>query len=164
VGKKQVREDDEMSDGGLQKMSEEEYVSERLEGQIKWYDMKSRFNKRWFVGLKSVELVIATSIPFVVGFISREMMWLKFVAGFLGLLVAVVSGIQSVFKFHENWIQYRTTAETLKHEKFLYLTKVRPYDGKDAFNRLVERVESLISKEHSRWSHYSSKEEESLNK
>jgi len=141
------------------KISEEQYLKDRLDDQINWYDTKSQFNKKWFVILKFLELIMATSIPFIVGFISYETMWLKFVAGFLGLLVAIVSGVQSIFKFHENWIQYRTTAETLKHEKYLYLTKTRPYDKEDAFNKLVERVESLISKEHSRWSHYFSKEQ-----
>ena len=41
----------------------------------------------------------------------------------------------------------------LKHEKYLYLTKCKPYDGSDAFTRFVERCESLISKEHSQWLH-----------
>jgi hypothetical protein len=46
----------------------------------------------------------------------------------------------------------------LKHEKYLYLTKTEPYDGEDAFNELVKRVEDMISKENTRWSQYIKKQ------
>jgi hypothetical protein len=52
---------------------------------------------------------------------------------------------------NEKWIEYRTTTETLKHEKYLYFTNSLPYANDDTFVLLVERVERLISKENSRW-------------
>lgn len=55
-------------------------------------------------------------------------------------------------KYHENWIQYRSTAEILKHEKFLYLTRSGGYKNSSAsFNELVERCESIISSENVDW-------------
>jgi hypothetical protein len=57
-------------------------------------------------------------------------------------------------QFQERWIDYRTTAEALKKEKFLFVTKTEPYDGDDAFPILVQRMENLVSKENVTWAQY----------
>jgi Protein of unknown function (DUF4231) len=59
--------------------------------------------------------------------------------------------------YQRNWIKYRTTCETLRHEKFFYLGRVGPYDGLDEEHlqkELVNRVEALVSEEHTQWSTY----------
>ena len=72
----------------------------------------------------------------------------------LGVLIAGITGLLALYKFEEKWIKYRTTAESLKHEKFRYLTRTMPYDGEAPFPLLVQRVESLISQENQDWSQY----------
>ncbi|NBT32039.1 MAG: hypothetical protein EBT13_09110 [Rhodobacteraceae bacterium] len=49
---------------------------------------------------------------------------------------------------------YRATCEALRHEKYAYIERAVPYDCEDDIatrKLLVERVESLISTEHSKW-------------
>ena len=133
-------------------MTPEDYIQSRLDDQINWYSRRSQSNQWWFKGLRIVEIVLASTIPFLVGQITTDTPWLRIIVGGMGVCIAVVSGLVSLYKFHENWIEYRTTAETLKHEKFLFLTKAPPYDSETAFHVLVERVESLISKENTNWS------------
>lgn len=133
-------------------MTSEEYIQTRLDDQINWYSRRSQSNQSWFKGLRIVEIVFACTIPFLVSQITTDTPLLRIVVGGMGVCIAVVSGLVSLYKFHENWIEYRTTAETLKHEKFLFLTKAPPYDGETAFHALVARVESLISKENTNWS------------
>jgi hypothetical protein len=69
----------------------------------------------------------------------------------LSIIVVIITGMIALFRYHELWAEYRSNAETLKHEKYLYLYGAGPYDRDDRFTVLVERVESLISKENSRW-------------
>ncbi len=57
----------------------------------------------------------------------------------------------TLYKYKENWIKYRTTTESLKYERFLYLDKTEPYEGEDPFPLLVRRVASLISMENTEW-------------
>ncbi|MBO8183836.1 MAG: DUF4231 domain-containing protein [Archaeoglobus sp.] len=140
-------------------MNEEEYINKRLLDQINWYSTKSQWNQKWFKRLKILEIVCAAIIPFLAG-IGPVVPFYQFVIGFLGVIIAVSSGISSIYKFHENWIEYRTTAETLKHELYLFKTKSQPYDKENAFQELVQRVESLISKEHTQWSRYARKQKE----
>jgi len=71
-------------------------------------------------------LVCAANIPFVVTYISDETLTFRVFAGVLGIIIAVISDVIGLYRFQENWVQYRTTSESLKHEKFPYLTKATP--------------------------------------
>lgn len=132
-------------------MTSDEYLKDRVEDQINWYSEKSQWNQRWFKRLRVIELIFASLIPFLVSQITAETALLKVVVGSMGMCIAIISGLVSLYKFQENWIEYRTTAETLKHEKYLFLTGSAPYDSDDSFQSLVDRIESLISKENSTW-------------
>ncbi len=134
-------------------MEIEQYLQERLDDQISWYDRKSGSNQRLYKRLRLLEIVAAASIPLLTGFIA-EYSFMTHVVAIVGVAVAVISGAFALFKFQENWIEYRTTAETLKHHKYLYLTRSAPYQGEDAFHTLVETVEGLISQENSKWTQY----------
>jgi hypothetical protein len=78
-------------------------------------------------------------------------------AGALGVIVALLSALDGLLKSQQLWLEYRTTAETLKHQKFLYLTRTEPYDQGDAFHVLVQNVENIISSQNSRWQQQMSK-------
>ncbi|MFH1095921.1 MAG: DUF4231 domain-containing protein [Candidatus Desantisbacteria bacterium] len=132
-------------------MNEQEYIEQRLEYQINWYSQKSQYNQTWFKRLRLSEIISATFIPFLSG-MGDKVPCGPWLIGGLGVFIAVAAASGSLFKFHENWIQYRTTAEQLKHEKFLYLTGTKPYESEDKFSALVQRIEGLISKENSSWS------------
>ena len=48
-------------------ISPEEYVEQRINDQIGWYDRKSTTNQRWFKRLRFAEIVAAAAIPFLSG-------------------------------------------------------------------------------------------------
>lgn len=130
-------------------MTPDEYLQERVERQIGWYDRKSRLNKQAFVVLQIITLVAAASIP-VFSIFSGDL-WARLVVAILGSATAVTTGIVSLYQFREHWIEYRTTAESLKHEKYMFQTKTGLYTGDDAFSVLVDRVEALVSQENTTW-------------
>lgn len=94
-------------------MNESEFIEQRVDDQIDWYCAKSSWNQKLFKRLRTLELVCAASIPFVVTYISDETFTLKVFAGVLGIIVAVISGVIGLYRFQENWVQYRTTSESL---------------------------------------------------
>ena len=134
-------------------MNEEEYISSRVDDQIDWYDKKSKKAQCWFKWLRGAEILSAAAIPIIAGF-AKEPFPVTLVVGLLGALIAVLTSIVSLNQFQENWTEYRTTCESLKHEKFLFLTNAEPYHEEEPFRLFVQRVESLISKENSAWSQY----------
>lgn len=130
-------------------MTPEEYIKNRVEDQIIWYESKSGLNKMWFIILQTTALVAATSIP-VFAIFSGDM-WARVTVAILGSATAITTGVISLHQFREHWIGYRTTAESLKHEKYLYQTSTGPYLGDDAFSVLTERIEALVSQENTAW-------------
>lgn len=135
-------------------MDEQGYIKDRLDDQIQWYSTKSQWNQKCYKRFRILEILAACLIPLIVGYVIDTRPFLKVIVGILGVLVALVSGILSLYKFQENWIEYRTVAESLKHEKYLFLTKSEPYNIDNSFSLLVERVEGMISVENSKWSQY----------
>src|SRR2546430_12533494 len=131
-------------------ISPEEYIEQRLSDQINWYDRKSGTNQCWFKRLRFAEIVAASTIPFLSGF-AGDSFSIKIAIGALGVLVAVVASLLGLLQLQEHWIEYRATAESLRTEKFLFLTQTEPYDKDDAFHLLVQRVEALLSKENTDW-------------
>ena len=135
-------------------MDEETYIKERLDDQIDWYSNKSKLNQNCFKALRLVEIMAAAAIPFLAAYVTDSEPGMKIVIGLLGVVIALVAGIISLNKFQKIWIEYRTTSETLKHHKYLFLTKAVPYNKDDSFQALVQTVETLISKENSNWNNY----------
>src|SRR6516225_7898927 len=98
-------------------------ILDRLEDQIAWYDRKSRANQRTFKRVKVVEIVAAALIPFLAGF---KFPYSTMVTGGLGVLVTLFEGLLHLNQYQQNWITYRSTCESLKHEKYLYLGHAGP--------------------------------------
>lgn len=77
------------------------------------------------------------------------------VAGTLGASIVVLEGLQQLFQLQQSWTGYRATAESLKRERFLCLSRAGPYraavDGIDRDAVLAERVEARVSTEHAAW-------------
>lgn len=70
------------------------------------------------------------------------------VSAVLGGVVVVATSVGKLFKFHENWLQYRALAEALEREKELYSVGAGEYAEADKAERnrlLVERVENILA-------------------
>lgn len=118
----------------------------RLEDQLGWYGRKSRAAQRAFKRLKVVEIVVAAAVPVVAGVSGPALL-----TAALGATVVVLESMQHLFQWQTNWVLYRSTAEALKHERFLFLSAAGPYAGADKFRVLAERLEGLVSQEHAKW-------------
>jgi hypothetical protein len=124
-------------------------VFQRLVEEQAWYSAKSRAARTAFKRIKVTEIVAAAMIPFLTG---QHWPGVTYMVGGLGVLITILEGLLHLNQYQENWTNYRNTAESLKHEKFLFLASAGPYAG--AANpraMLAERVEALISQENSQW-------------
>jgi hypothetical protein len=123
----------------------------RLNDQLEWYDRKSGNNQKRYKSIKAVQLVLAGSIPV---FSLVGISWAMWITAILGASVALLEGLQQLGKYDELWISYRSTAEQLKHEKYLFLAGSGPYrdlETEEALRLLAERVEERVSTEHAKW-------------
>lgn len=131
----------------------EKYIQDRVDEQINWYSTMSKRNQRMYKLIKTIEIVFAALIPFLVSFVSSGFNYIKIIVGILSISITIISGILALYRFQENWIEFRTTAESLKREKFLFLARVNIYNSDNSLPLFVQRVEDLMSKENTRWLH-----------
>ena len=120
---------------------------DRLEDQISWYDRKSIAAQRIYKRLKVLQLAAAAAVPVVAALHTAA--W---VTAALGGVVLLFEGLQQLGQYQVNWIAYRSTCESLKHERYLYLAQAGPYANPATAPRiLAERIEGLVSQEHAKW-------------
>jgi hypothetical protein len=126
-----------------------EYLDKRYHEQISWCENKSSENKKGFIFFQWSVIILSALIPVLTVSLSTSYKW--FTAG-LGVLLAIgTAGLKS-FKYHENWINFRSIAETLKKEKYFYDAKIEGYfNSPDSEAHFIERVEAIISRENSLW-------------
>jgi uncharacterized protein DUF4231 len=130
-----------------------DYKIARLEDQIKWHSRKARENKKRFRMYEIITIFSSVIIP-IVNVLDFADLQTRIVSSVLGATVAIVAGITQLEKYQENWIMYRTTSELLKKEKYYYENQVGEYSEPDELKRkklLVERVESIVSSETSKY-------------
>ena len=148
-------------------MTEEEYIKTRLDDQINWLSKRSGFNQMMYKRLILLEIILSVSIPFLTSFIDGEFFGepsdnttIKILIGFFGLGIALIAGIMNIYKFQENWVNYRATAETLKQEKFMFITKSGKYQDvnttNQVYNDFVANVEKILAGENSKWKEHTS--------
>jgi hypothetical protein len=104
--------------------------------------------------LKIVQIIVGAMIPFLAGFqeqlraaLADELDLLPaLLIAALGVIVVVLEGVQHLNQYQKTWLDYRSTAEALKHEKFLFLADAGPYANvEDKRARLAERIEELVT-------------------
>ncbi len=128
----------------------------RLEEQLGWYDAKSGACQQAYKRTKLAQLVVAAAVPVLA---LADVVAL--VTATAAAVVVVLEGIQQLYQWQTNWVLYRSTAEALKHERYLYLAQAGPYTGADRRVVLAEKVEGLVSQEHAKWTETSRRHDDS---
>lgn len=125
-----------------------EYLQRRLEPQRKWHNEKARWNKRRYYCVEIATLLAGAAIPIVNLWAANDPYWAGVLSAVLGGVIVLAVAIGKLFKFQENWLQYRTLVEALEREEALYAWGASEYAPADkaARNRLfVERIENILA-------------------
>ncbi len=144
-----------------EKMDQNDYLVNRIDNQIEWYNTKSKYNQNRYKFLKTIVIIVSVTIPFLAGLINGADDILKIIVGVGGILIAMFEGIIALYKYQDLWLQYRLTAEMLEREKVLFLTESGSYENNAAaFKHFVSRAEAIMSSENNAWIASQKKEEE----
>jgi len=124
----------------------EKYLTERYQDQVDWYNRKAIRNKRAY-NFFQFATIIFTALAAVLGILGSG--WERWSAVGLSAFVSLGTSFLLAFRNQELWVKYRSVCETLKKEKYYFQAKVGAYKGHaDPMRLFVERVEGLISKDH----------------
>ena len=141
------------------------YMKARVDDQISWYDKKSLHCQKVYKFYQTTEIIIAAFIPLLSGYSDKHIS-IAIIVGIMGAIIAIIESITKLFKWHENWIEYRTTCELLRYQKHLYLTKSAPYNTEPETidNLFVRNIENIISSENNKWKNINSQEDKTIKK
>lgn len=136
----------------------DEYLKDRYNDQIDYYGSKAGWNKRIYNWFQWSVIIVSSLLPVLVVSINEKY---KLVAAGLSVVLAIGTSALKVFKFQENWLSYRQLAEALKQEKHFYDAGIGSYaTAVDKRAMLVDRVESLISRENAIWTNVHQQKED----
>jgi hypothetical protein len=131
-----------------------EFHEKKFEGYVVWYSSHAGINRGLYLLFKVLLIVSAASIPVLINFPRLQLL-----TGSLGALIVVLEGTSKVFQFHNNWLNYRKTWQSLKLEEMQYDAGVGDYkvEGRDKEALFVSRVASILSEEYSTWTEIAEK-------
>ena len=138
------------------------YIGERLDDQISWYGKKSALNKFRFricqfivIVASAVIPIINLGIPLVATTANKDAPFYALgITAILGGIVTIVTALSTMDAYYQTWVLYRTTGETLKRERFLFINNAGDYSsfsGEAKNKLLVERIEGILSSENSKF-------------
>ncbi len=114
-----------------------------------WYDRKATKMKAMHLRMRTLSVVGGALVP--VG-VNLDLGFAKMTATVLSLIVVASVSLESVYRYREQWKNYRSTEQLLGHERVYFAAKVGPYHNlseRDCFTTLVARVEKAIANENS---------------
>ena len=143
----------------------EKYISDRLDDQIKYYDLKSIEYKKKHETISVSTIIISAIIALVPAFIdilpNCEGV-ISFLSALLAATITVLQAIDKLKKYNDLFYQFRMTCEKLKQEKELYLHQSGEYKRTDEMTNeqlFVERCESIMATENGTWAQLNEKKQ-----
>lgn len=131
-------------------------VNERLVYLLEWYTRKAQFNKHWYNGTRFFTYLVPCLITLIsvpVSIIQENSKWAIAVVAVLSAGLVVLHHTVDHYRFYENWIRYRGTAEKLKREAELFLNHCESYNKTEAENikRFAAKIERIAKAEIDAW-------------
>ena len=124
------------------------YIEKRVADQKKWHSDKAKWNKRQHYTTEIVMLVAGAVIPIVNVLSGSPDPVVRVLSASLAAVIVIAVGISKLFKFQENWLNFRMVSEVLEAEKELYSHSAGDYDiGEDEKRKklFVERIEGILA-------------------
>ena len=150
---------------GGNKMSIEKYINDRLNDQIKYYDLKSIEYKKKHENISLATIIISALIALVPAFIDilpNCKGIITFLSALLAATITILQAIDKLKKYNDLFYQFRMTCEKLKQEKELYLYQSGEYKRTDEMTNeqlFVERCESIMATENGTWAQLNEKKQ-----
>ncbi|MFI5086001.1 MAG: DUF4231 domain-containing protein [Actinomycetales bacterium] len=103
-------------------------------------------NKAWYLILKLLTLSAGAS-----GAILAALAAPAAVTASVTACAVLSESIQQLFKFHDNWLNYRSTAEQLRIDGYLYAAASPPFDTTGCRQMLADKMQKAASTQFQVW-------------
>jgi hypothetical protein len=133
-----------------------DFVRDRWWDQINWMDATARRCQRWHRSLRMILIVCGVITPALVSATfgsssdgSADLVRAAAIAA--GLMVAVSTAAEELFRFGPRWRHYRQTSEQVRSEGWMFITLSGPYrrygTHGEAFRTFARNVEEAFQQD-----------------
>ena len=141
----------ELPPRGFAVLAPQEYIEERVNPALKYYDKTAGKFKERFLVMRAATVIGGALVPVLVNI---NLPYLNLVTTAISLTVVLLVSLESVYHYREQWTNYRSAEQNLRNEYFLFTTKGGTYEGYEgheraAYKLFVDRVEEIIEAENS---------------
>lgn len=142
-----------MTGGTSDNTSSASYALSLANESYEWYKTAAIRSRKAYRLSEAALLIISAAVP-VSAAISPHS---ATVPAILGGIVVVLSGLQVVFHWHDNYLRFSTAREAIEFERRLYHTGVKPYENSSTRDQnLVASVSRVEREEMARWTRIAS--------
>jgi hypothetical protein len=134
---------------GFAQMSAQEFIAERVNPALGYYDKTANKHKRAYLRMRAVTVIGGAIVPVLVNI---NLPNIDILTTIISLIVVLLVSLESVYHFREQWTNYRSAEQNLRNEYFLFTSRGGTYarmDPDDAYKLFVDRVEEVIEAENS---------------
>jgi len=126
---------------------QEQLLQQEFTAVFQWYNRQATRARKAYQILRVLVLVVGATVTVLAASSAPAA-----VTASLAAAVVVLEGLQQVFQFQKNWISYRSSAEGLRFQWFLYAARRSPYDDdRTRVDRLAQVMLEVTTKESVGW-------------
>lgn len=132
---------------GFAKLTPEEYIKERLNPEMSYYNKSAGKAKNRYLQMRAITVVGGALVPVLV---NVEVQYINILTTAISLIVVLFVSLETVYKYREQWTNYRSAEQNLRNEYFLFTSQSGTYvylDEAEAFTLFVDRVEDILEAE-----------------
>lgn len=130
------------------------YIEQRMIGQMLWYDKKSTKYQSQYKKLTIISMILSAIIPVIILFNTNKYFIAKLIVSLASSAVTIITGILSLYKSKDLWLEYRNSCELLKSLLHKYFTNTDMFcdlNDNDKNKLLISNAENLMTHEIKNW-------------
>jgi len=128
----------------------DDYLRNRLDPQIGWYEAKARRAKSTYWWFTIVQFAGTALVPVLNSLSAFDRNFL-FVSSGSAACAAFATGFLVLQRPMEHWTRYRNAATTLASYRTRHTYRTKPFDAGDIDRLLIDMVEHEIATENDTW-------------
>jgi hypothetical protein len=113
--------------------SERDHALEIANNSYDWYRQAAIKARRYYRISELVQILISTAIPVSAVLDSSNVK----LPAILGALIMALTGLRSVFHWHDDYLRFSSAREAVEAERRLYITGGDPYADPDSRARIL---------------------------
>lgn len=124
------------------------YATQIADGSFVWYRTAAIRARRLYRLAEIAVIVVSALVPLSAVTLPGN----TIVPAVLGSAVVVITGLRSVFHWHENYLRFSRAREAVEAERRRFRTGARPYDDRGSREAaLVEAITRIEQEEMGQW-------------